>query len=320
MTKSIIISTESAKWTDGYLLKLAPMFPELTFQAAYSLEDSMKLAPETHVFIGVAPHVPPELIGAMKQLEWVQTLTTGVDNFVTMEELPIDVPVTNIVNVQGPQVSETALMLMMSLARNLPTMFEAQKVARWERWMQSALFGKTLCILGLGNISETLALYAKTLGMKVIGVSDSRLNAPNVNHIYSRKELKKAAAKADFLVVLVPLSNETYHIINANVLSAMKPTGFLLNLARGSCVDEAALIEALHAGAIAGAGLDVFEREPLNREEPIWSAPNVIITPHVAGFADIFEEQCFPTVIANLKIYCEQGPTGLTSAIKERKL
>ena len=316
MTKSVIISTESAKWTDGYILKLAPMFPELTFKAAYTLEGSMKLAPEANVFIGVAPHIPPELIGAMKQLEWVQTLTTGVDNFLSMTELPTEVPVTNIVNVQGPQVSETALMLMMSLARKLPIMFEAQKVARWERWMQSALFGKTLCILGLGNISETLALYATTLGMKVIGVSDNRLNAPNIDHIYTRKELNIAASKADFLVVLVPLSNETYHIINANVLSSMKPTGFLLNLARGNCVDETALIEALRDGVIAGAGLDVFEREPLNRAEPIWSAPNVVITPHIAGFADIFEEQCFPTVIKNIKIYNDEGPAGLTSALK----
>ena len=194
-------------------------------------------------------------------------------------------------------------------------MFEAQKEARWERHMQPALFGKTLCILGLGNISETLALYAKTLGMKVLGVSDSRVKAPNVDHIYKRDELNVAAAEGDFLVVLVPLSEKTHHIVNAEVLSAMKPTGFVLNLARGGCVDEAALIKALQTGAIAGAGLDFFEHEPLPREDPIWSAPNVVLTPHIAGFADIVAEQCLPTVIKNLKIYTKIGASGLTSAI-----
>ena len=318
MTKSIIVRHEIAELTDNYLLKLTPMFPEIEFHAAYSLEDAMDLAPEAHAFIGIGPFVPPVMIGAMAKLEWVQTLTTGVDNFLNMAELPDHVPVTNIKDVQGPQVSETALMLMMSLARRLPAMFEAQKAARWERHMQPALFGKTLCILGLGNISETLALYAKTLGMKVLGVSDSRVKAPNVDRTYKRDELNVAAAECDFLVVLVPLSEKTHHIINAKVLSAMKPTGFVLNLARGGCIDETALIEALKAETIAGAGLDVFEHEPLPQADPIWSAPNVVLTPHIAGFADIVAEQCLPTVIKNLRIYAETGASGLNSAIPNK--
>jgi D-2-hydroxyacid dehydrogenase (NADP+) len=318
MTKSIIVRHEIAELTDNYLLKLTPMFPEIQFHGAYSLEDAMSLAPKAHVFIGIGPFVPPAMIGAMKKLEWVQTLTTGVDNFLNMAELPDHVPVTNIKNVQGPQVSETALMLMMSLARRLPDMFEAQKAARWERHMQSALFGKTLCILGLGNISETLALYSKTLGMKVLGVSDSRIKASNVDFIYKRNALKVAAAESDFLVVLVPLSEKTHHIVNADVLSAMKPTAFVLNLARGGCVDEAALIQALQTGVIAGAGLDVFEHEPLPPADPIWSAPNVVLTPHIAGFADIVAKQCLPTVIKNLKIYTKAGASGLNSAIPNR--
>ena len=318
MTKSIIVRHEIAEWTNDYLLKLSPMFPEIIFHAAYSVKDAMALAAEANVFMGIGVHVPPALIGAMPKLEWVQTLTTGVDNFINMAELPDYVPVTNIKGVQGPQVSETALMLMMSLARRLPDMFEAQKIANWDRQVQTALYGKTLCILGLGDISETLALYAKTLGMTVLGVSDGRTNALNVDHIYPRNGLITAAAKADFLVVLVPLTDKTRHIINAEVLSAMKPTGFFLNLARGGCVDETALIKALRTGTIAGAGLDVFEHEPLTHADPMWSAPNVILTPHIAGFADIFAKQCLPTVIKNLKTYVKEGASGLISAIPNR--
>jgi D-2-hydroxyacid dehydrogenase (NADP+) len=197
-------------------------------------------------------------------------------------------------------------------------MLEAQKTAVWNRQLQPVLYGKTLCILGLGSIAETLTLYASTMGMTITGVSDGRESAPGVDRIYKRADLPAAAAEADFLVVLVPLSGATRYIVDAEVLLAMKREAFLINLARGGCVDEAALIEALEAGEIAGAGIDVFEREPLPPDDPLWKAPNVILTPHVGGFADIYAQQCLPTVVANLKIYSESGAGALETAL-ERK-
>lgn len=320
MSKTITIWHETATWSDAYVAKLTPMFPALRFQAAHSEQAAMQLAPSTHAIIGIGPKMSAELIGAMPQLEWIQTVTTGVENFRHMTTLPSEVVITRVSGVQGPQVSETAIMLMLALARRLPTMLAAQAEQRWQRDMQSALFGKTLCILGLGSIAETLAQYAATMGMRVIGVSDGRTEAPNFTQIVPRSALAQAAGQADFLVVLVPLSDATHHIINADVLAAMKPSAFLINVARGGCVDEAALIDALTKGQIAGAGLDVFAQEPLSVDAPIWRAPNTIVTPHIAGFADVFAEQSLPTIISNLTLYAAHGAKALDSVLTDRSL
>ncbi len=318
MTKTIIVRHERPEWTRDYVERLTPMFPQLSFRPAWTLDEAMAMAPEAEAIMGIGPQLPPALFAAMTRLEWVQTLTTGIDNFLHMTELPTGVPVTNIVGVQGPQMSETALALMLALARDMPGMLRAQAEARWDRRMQTALFGKTLCLLGLGSIAETLTVYARTLGMRVVGVSDGRTEAPGVERIYPRAALAEAAGTADFLVVLVPLTPETRHIVNAGVLAAMKPGAFLLNLARGGCLDAAALIDALESGRIAGAALDVFERTPLPPDDPLWRAPNLIISPHVGGYADIYAEQCLPTVIENLRIYVERGAGGLRSALPEK--
>ena len=315
MKKTIIIRHEHPEWSDMYVARLSDMFPDLDFRVAYSLDDAFALAPDAHAIVGIGPHMPPALIAAMPNLEWIQCLTTGIDNFVHMKELPTHVPVSKVSGVHGPQVSELALLMMMSLARRLPDMLEAQGQATWTRNLQPVLYGKTLCILGLGSISETLARYAATMGMTVTGVSDGRENAPNVARIYKRADLLKAAREADFLVVLVPLSENTRHIIDADIIAAMKPNAFLINVARGGCVDEAALIKALKSGDIAGAGLDVFETEPLPADDPMWTAPNVILTPHIGGFADIYGEQCLPTVIENMKIYTAAGAAALKTAL-----
>lgn len=313
--KTIVIRHELPDWTDQYVAQLSAAFPDHDFRAAYSAEDAMALAPETQAYVGIGPKMSPELVAAMPRLEWVQSLTTGVDNLLTMEEFPAHVPITKVAGVHGPQMAELALMLMLTLARRLPRMLDAQARGEWDRRSQAMLQGKTCCLLGLGSIAETLALYCRTLGMTVTGVS-GRAEAPHVDRVWPRERLTDAAAECDFLVVLIPLSPETRHIVGREVLAAMKPSAFLINIARGGCVDEAALLEALEAGTIAGAGIDVFETEPLPADSPLWSAPNAILTPHVGGFADTYHEQCYPTVLANMRSYLEHGPDALDGAVR----
>jgi len=313
--KTVIVRHELARWTDWYVENLSAEFPGFDFRAAYSLDDAMAHAPGAQVFIGIGPQMPPALVVAMPRLEWVQSLTTGVDNLLAMEEMPKGVPITKCVGVQGPQMSEHALMLMLALARRLPDTLQAQARGEWDRHPQPLLQHKTVCLLGLGHIAETLAPYCRTLGMTVTGVS-SREEVPNIDRIYAREQLVEAAAEADFLVVLIPLAPETRHIVGSEVLAAMKPTAFLINVARGGCVDEAALLSALQNGIIAGAGIDVFETEPLPKDSPLWQAPNAILTPHVGGFADVYHKQCFPIVLDNFRAYAEGGPGALTSAVR----
>lgn len=315
--KTAIIQHELPEWSDRYVAQLSAEFPDHRFRAAYTAEDAMRLAPEAEVFIGIGPKVKPALVTAMPKLEWLQSLTTGVDNLLAMDAMPEHVPISKVTGVQGPQMAELALTMMFTLARRIPDVLDAQRAHRWDRRPQVLLHGKTVCILGLGSIAETLALYCATLGMKVTGVS-GRKAARHVARIFPRDKLEDAVAEADFLVVLIPLSAATRHIVDRRILGAMKPSAVLINLARGGCVDEAALIEALEAGHIAGAGIDVFETEPLPETDPIWDAPNVVLTPHVGGFADVYHEQCFPTVLENCRRFFAGGPGALTDAVRRR--
>ncbi len=313
--KTVTIQHELPAWSDWYADRLASEFAGHRFRAAHSPDEAMAMAPETEVFIGIGPKMTPALVAAMPRLEWVQSLTTGIDNLLQMETFPRHVPISRCTGVQGPQMSELALMFMLALARRLPETLAAQSRSSWERRPQPLLHGKTVCLLGLGSIAEMLALYCRTLGMTVTAVSQRR-EASNVERIFSREALHSAVAEADFLVVLTPLTPQTRHIVGREVLRAMKSTAFVINIARGGCVDEAALIEALEQGTIAGAGFDVFETEPLPAGDPMWSAPNVILTPHIGGFADVYHEQCFPTVRENFRRYLEGGPGALTDAAR----
>lgn len=314
--KNVLIRHERPEWTEWYAEKLKARFPDFGILAARTLDEAMSLAGRTHVYIGIGPQMPPHLVAAMPKLEWVQSLTTGVDNLLAMQAFPEGVPITRCAGVQGPQMSELALLLMMGLLRDFPAVLENQKAAHWDRRPQPLLWGKTVCLLGLGSIAETLAKYCATMGMTVTGVSDGRSSAPHVERIYKRAQLKEAARGADFLVVLLPLSPDTRHIVDASVLAAMKPTASLINIARGGCVDEVAMLDALRDGTIAGAGTDVFETEPLPPEDPLWHAPNLILTPHVGGYADIYHEQCFPILVENFEAYAAGGPAALKNAVR----
>ena len=257
---------------------------------------------EVPALCSMANNISAELLAAMPGLDWIQALTTGIDPLLTLN-LPPEVIITSARGIHGPQMSELGLLLMLSLARNLPRMLHNQQQAVWERWPQRLLQGKTVGIVGVGTISEVLAGHCKALGMRVLGVSDSRTTAPGFDAIEPRSGLGIVAKSADFLVVLAPLIPENEHLISAEVLRQMRPDAFLINLARGRVVDEAALIAALQRGEIAGAGLDVFETEPLPADSPLWRLPNVIVTPHVGGLSDIYARQLLPLVVHNARAY-----------------
>ena len=309
---TVLIVEEHAAW---YASELARQRPEFDYVAAKTWREAMAGAEEAEVLVGLAPFLPPELLAAMPRLEWIQALTTGVDNLLRSDALRPGTAITPCGGFHGPQMSELALMLMLACVRRLPRMLDNQRSARWERWEQPLLRDKTVCIVGLGRIAEYLAGVCGALGMRVTGVSDSRSAAPGVARVYGRADLPSAAGEADFLVVLVPYSERTHHIIDAGVLNAMKPTGILVNIARGGCVDEDALLDALRVRRIAGAALDVFAAEPLPQTSPFWSEPNVILTPHIGGYADVYREQALPIVADNLAVYARGGKAALTTRV-----
>ena len=279
--------------------------PTMTFEVARNVDEALERCTTAEVLLAMAHEVTDELLSRMPRLRYFCALSAGTDRLETLTALKPDVRVTSSRGIHGPQMSELAFLSMISLSRDFARMQRNQSKHVWERWPQKLLYGKTAVIAGIGPIAEDLAARCVAFGMHVIGISDARTTAANFEKLVPRAQLRDAAGLADFLIVLVPLSAQTRHLIDDGVLCAMKPSGFLINLARGPVVDEQALVRRLRDGNVAGAGLDVFENEPLPADNPLWDMPNVIITPRIGGQSDVYGEQVLPLVVHNLHCFAQ---------------
>ncbi len=298
----------------GMARRIAEACPEVVVHTGTKASDVLAQTGASRVLIGLAQAITQDLVAATPNLRWIQALTTGIDPLLRIR-LPEQVIVTTARGVHGPQMSEMAFVHMLSLARGLPLMMANQSRAQWERWPQRLLLGKTAVLVGVGNISEELALRCKAFGMRVIGISDARSTGQGFDSIRPRRELVSTAPEADFLIVLAASTLETRHLISAGVLAAMRTDAFLINLARGPVVDESALIDHLRRRTIGGAGLDVFDVEPLPASSPLWQLDNVLITPHVGGMSDCYEEQLLPLVVDNLRAFAAGEPDRMRNRV-----
>jgi D-2-hydroxyacid dehydrogenase (NADP+) len=253
------------------------------------------------ILMTYGPMMSDHVVRDAVNLKWIQALGTGVDNLIDLPSLRPDVIITSIHGIHGAAMSEAAIMAMLVLSRDFPRAIRNQDRQVWERWPARLLEEKTLGILGVGAIAEALAHRCKALGMKVIGVSSAKRELPGFDQVYGREELGTAVSTCDFFLVLTPYSPATRNIVNADVFRAMKPGSYFINLARGGVVDEAALVESLQSGHIAGAALDVFNEEPLPRQHPLWNLKNVIVTPHLAGFYGAYAARALPVVTENIR-------------------
>src|SRR5947209_1695037 len=169
---------------------------------------------------------------------------------------------------------------------------------------------------GIALIAEALAPRCKAFGMTVIGFSSTQREVAGIDRMYLRNELIAHAGELDYLVLLVPYAENTRLLVDARVFAAMKPGSYLVNLARGGVVDEDALIAALEAGKLAGAALDVFQHEPLPADHPLWTAKNVIITPHQGGFCDVYPKLALPTIEHNMACFLRGDFDGMVNVVR----
>jgi phosphoglycerate dehydrogenase-like enzyme len=303
MSRLLILLTLPPHVREQYRTRLAERFPELGI-------DMVDHHSKTGAFIGNAdalltfgPMMKDEVLHGADKLRWVQALGTGVDNLIDLPSMRPDVVITNIRGIHGAPVSEAALMMMLGLARDFVGTVRNQDRQIWTRFPVQLLDGKTVGIFGVGLIAETLAPKCKALGMRVVGFTSAKRNLPGFDHMHDRRDLIAQAATLDFLVLLAPYAEKIRNLIDARVFAAMKPSSYLINLARGGIVDEDALIAALNAGRIAGAALDVFQEEPLPAGHPLWSTKNVVITPHLGGFCDVYAERALPAIEHNMACF-----------------
>ena len=246
---------------------------------------------------------PARLLSRAPKLKWIQCPLAGVDMFLTPEFISSPVILTNGRGV-GIRVAEVALMLSLMLAKMMPVFDSYRKEKRWKKEIPDLLEAQTMGILGLGMIGSEIAHLAKAFHMKVIATEIRRQKRSDiVDKFLPADRLPELLAKSDFVVSALPLTRNTVHILGEAQLKMMKPTAYLINISRGAIVDEAALIRALKNNWIAGAGLDVFETEPLPPSSPLWGMPNVIMTPHIAGQRKDYDLQITRLFCKNLRRY-----------------
>lgn len=219
-------------------------------------------------------------------VDWIHSVQAGVDRFPFEEFEARGVVLTNSTGIHGESVGETTAGYMLSFARRLHVYAEQQSEHVWRHppWDEPfTLDGETVCVVGLGTLGRGIASRAAGLNMRVTGVKRTVEDVPDVETVYPASALHEAVAEARFVALACPLNEATHHLFDAAAFEAMRGNAYLLNVARGAVVDEEALVEALDAGEIAGAGLDVFETEPLPEDSPLWDMDEVIVTPHRAG-------------------------------------
>jgi D-2-hydroxyacid dehydrogenase (NADP+) len=296
--------------------RLTKALPDLRFHAARDPAEALAKCADAEVLIIRTDEIFAELIDKMPKLRLIQALTTGTDHIQALPNLGKHVTLAAARGFHGPQMSELAFIFLLHFTRDFRDLFATQASHNWNRVEQSLLVDRTAVIVGVGSIAEDLAHKCKAFGMRTVGVSDGRKEAPYFDAILPRARINEAAAQADYLIVLIPHTKETTDLIGKSVFNAMKPSGVLINIARGGVVDEDALIDALRAGKIRGAGLDVFKVEPLPKESPLWDMPNVFITSHVGGMADTYGDQVMPLLIDNLRAFTAGQPEKLRFIVK----
>ncbi|WP_332685430.1 D-2-hydroxyacid dehydrogenase [Bosea sp. (in: a-proteobacteria)] len=261
-----------------------------------------------------------EMLDLAGKLRFIQSVSAGTDQFDKQRLAGAGIRLASGQGCNERAVAEHAMSLILALARQLHFARDNQAKAFWRPMIgdrarrEDELGGKTLVVVGLGRIGLRLAGLAAAFGMRVIGVRRRGGSEPGIDRIVPPGEIATVLAAADIVALTCPLTPETEGLIGAAALSAMKPSAFLINVARGRVVDEAALIEALTAGRIAGAGIDCVHEEPLPADSPLWRLPNALVTPHSAGETRAYEGNVIDMLLDNLG-RLERGETQLFNQV-----
>ncbi|MEH7179947.1 D-2-hydroxyacid dehydrogenase [Neobacillus vireti] len=260
---------------------------------------------DAEIIAGWKKGIEKECLAPNSKLKWLQTWSAGV-NSLPLELLESrNITVTSANGVHAYPISETIFSFMLGLTRKVHTYLRNQQARKWDHsGMKLEMHKKTVGIIGVGSIGRETAKIAKAFGMKVLGVRHSGRQQVFVDEMYTTNQLNEILPRCDYVVVTLPLTKETHRLFCSEQFDLMKPTAFFINIGRGEIVHEEALIHALREGIIAGAGLDVFEREPLSVDSPLWEMENVIITPHTSGSTEHYNQRVIENIlIPNLLDY-----------------
>jgi phosphoglycerate dehydrogenase-like enzyme len=301
---------------DKYLRQISDVSPVIKIFDASDLDTAERsgdytskekfdaMLAEAEVIYGFWP--PQNILARSPKLKWIQTMLAGVDHSLYADIFQSRIIVTNTSGIHGTQTSELVFEMMLMFAKNGPMYLNLQKQKKWEPVVPMLLRDKTVGIVGLGSIGKEVARLAKAFGMRVVANRRSIkrvTRTKNVDKLMPSGQLTELLSESDFVILALPATPDTNKIIGEHELRSMKPNAYLINIARGSVVDEEALVRALDERWIAGAGLDTVAKEPLSPESKLWEFPSVIITPHIAGRVDNYNALATDLFCENLRRY-----------------
>jgi phosphoglycerate dehydrogenase-like enzyme len=286
--------------------RLKAVAPGVQILKAKNEAEALILARNADAVIGTCAE---NILAAGKSIKWVQSYAAGVEDCLASPTLiERNLLLTNVQRVLGPAMAEHATALMLALTRGLNAFIPAQVEGAWRpnaaAGRLAVLEGKTLLVVGLGGVGTQIARRGHAFGMRVIATRNSGRSGPDyVDYVGLPDELNKLAAEADVIINAVPLTPQTTEIFDQAFFASMKPTAYFINIGRGKSVVTSALVDALTSGKIAGAALDVVEPEPLPPDHPLWKAPNLVLTPHIAALSDHGFAERMDVVVENTRRY-----------------
>lgn len=277
---TILIHSGDARENEIVAARIAEARPGLGLLTADGEAEVRERLPEAEILF--AWEFPMQLLPLATRLRWFQVMGAGLERLAGAG-VPEGVVVTNMKGIFGTAMAEYALAHMLAHTQSIRRILRQQQDRRWEQFEPALLAGKTAGVIGLGSIGREIARRCSAFGMHVIGMNRGGEPVAEVERTYAVKEIESFLPECDFLISVVPQTAETTGLLNAERLRLLKPGCFYINIGRGNIVDLDALNDALKVGRLAGAALDVFPTEPLPADHPIWSAPNIVITPHISG-------------------------------------
>ena len=307
----ILLYFEPEKLREEWLAQMQATAPDMDVLVSRDRDEIESVLDEIEIAV---LSFPRDLLPNARNLRWFQQWSAGADWLLRHPEaVELDFVLTSTSGLHAIPITEHIFALLLAFARRIDRSVRHQTRREWMPYEQKQtvfeLAGKTMVLIGVGAIGERTAQVAGAFGMRVLGVRrNPEKNVPGVERMFGPDRLLDVLPEADCVVVTAPLTSETRKMIGERELRAIKPTGYLINIGRGGIIDESALIYALDDGWIAGAGLDVFEEEPLPEDSPLWDADNVIITAHYAGITPAYDERAMAIFLDNLQRYRDGKP------------
>jgi D-2-hydroxyacid dehydrogenase (NADP+) len=289
---------------DGYFDQISDISDKFKISTCTNRDELKSCLPDTEILVSLFAFPDAELIELAPRLRWIQALTAGIDFYPLSKIKERDILLTCGRGIHKIYIAEYAIAAMINLARNFHLMFRNQLKGKWDRSIsQDEIHGKTVGILGLGSIGQEIARKAFVLGMRVIGVKNNPQPLESVEHVYGPAEMKEVFIQSDYVINLLPNTTATSGLIDKTFFALMKRSACFINLGRGSTINQADLIDALQTKLFRALVSDVYEKEPLPEDNPLWQLENVILTPHVAGVSSKYLERALSIIRHNLKVY-----------------